>query len=94
MDALRVIEAGGVASVEVRPEVQAADNEELQHKLSTTVWNSGGCRSWYLDKRGRNTTLWPSFTFRFIARTRRFTARDYALAPRHAPQREPPALAY
>ncbi len=80
MDALRAIEARDAATIDVRPEVQQAYNDELQRELAKTVWNSGGCSSWYLDAHGRNTTLWPSFTFRFRERTRNFDPGDYTLA--------------
>ena len=33
--------------------------------MKQTIWTTGGCASWYLDKHGNNTTLWPSFTFAF-----------------------------
>jgi cation diffusion facilitator CzcD-associated flavoprotein CzcO len=79
MDALRAMEQHGAETIDVRPDVQAAYNEELQAQLGGTVWNSGGCKSWYLDPNGRNTTLWPSFTFRFRERTRRFDISDYTL---------------
>jgi hypothetical protein len=49
--------------------------------LRDTVWSSG-CSSWYLDAAGRNTTLWPDFTFRFRRRTRRFDADSYQLRVR------------
>ena len=68
----------GVATVEVRPEAVAAYNAELQAMMPGTVWASG-CASWYLDAQGRNTTLWPDFTFRFRRRTRRFDADAYEL---------------
>jgi cation diffusion facilitator CzcD-associated flavoprotein CzcO len=77
--ALKTLDELGLRTADVRPEVQAAFNEELQRRLGGTVWNTGGCRSWYLDQTGRNTTLWPSFTFRFRARTRRFDPADYVL---------------
>jgi hypothetical protein len=80
MDALRTIDRAGAAAVDVRREVQAAYNDELQQRLARTVWNAGGCRSWYLDASGRNTTLWPSFTFAFRERTRRFKPSDYVLS--------------
>ena len=31
---------------------------------------------------GRNTTLWPDYTFRFIRRTRTFDPADYVLSSR------------
>jgi cation diffusion facilitator CzcD-associated flavoprotein CzcO len=68
--------AGG--QFEVRPEVAAAYNAELQRKLPKTVWGSG-CSSWYLDTEGRNLTLWPGFTFDFRRRTREFRVADFIL---------------
>ena len=56
----------------------AAFNDEIQAELAHTVWNSG-CSSWYLDASGRNTTLWPDFTWRYRQRTRRFDADRYSL---------------
>lgn len=63
---------------EVRPEVAAAYNAELQRKLPRTVWGSG-CSSWYLDSEGRNLTLWPGFTFDFRRRTREFRIGDFTI---------------
>ena len=37
--------------------------------LDGTVWNAGGCSSWYLDANGRNSAMWPTFTFRFRNKT-------------------------
>jgi cation diffusion facilitator CzcD-associated flavoprotein CzcO len=77
--ALRHMRSQGVAALEVRTEAQDAYNEELQRRLQGTVWNSGGCRSWYLDRNGRNSTLWPGFTWAFRQRTRHFRPEDYIL---------------
>jgi hypothetical protein len=52
--------------------------------MGRTVWNSGGCASWYIDAQGRNTTIWPDFTFRFWNETRAFDAAAYELAPAKA----------
>jgi cation diffusion facilitator CzcD-associated flavoprotein CzcO len=77
MDALRYLRRTGTAAVEVRPEAQAAYNQSIQSRMGRTVWNSGGCASWYLDANGRNTTLWPTFTWRFRQSTRRFRPDEY-----------------
>ena len=37
------------------PRSQAAYNEEIQERLARTVWNNGGCGSWYFDSNGRNS---------------------------------------
>jgi cation diffusion facilitator CzcD-associated flavoprotein CzcO len=78
MDAIRTMDERGIATVEVRPEAVRRFNDELEEMLRDTVWSSG-CSSWYLDAAGRNTTLWPDFTFRFRRRTRRFDADSYEL---------------
>ena len=77
IDALRVMEEHGIEAVDLRPEVQAAFNEQVQSRMPDTVWLTGGCASWYLDPQGRNTTLWPDFTFRFRRKLQRFDLASY-----------------
>ncbi len=76
-DALRRMDEAGLAAVEVEPAVQDAYNAGLQQQMKGTVWTDGGCASWYLDATGRNTTLWPRFTFCFRSITRRFDLASY-----------------
>jgi cation diffusion facilitator CzcD-associated flavoprotein CzcO len=80
-DCLRTLEQRGMQSFEVRPEVQAAYNALLQRRMGKTVWMTG-CSSWYLAANGRNTTLWPGFTWEYRLRTRRFDTASYRLTPR------------
>ncbi|GAB3832163.1 flavin-containing monooxygenase [Kribbella italica] len=77
LDALKTMDAEGLRQVEVRPEVQRAFVDGVRSSMRNTVWTRGGCTSWYLDAQGRNTTLWPSFTFRFRQLTRRFDRAEY-----------------
>ncbi len=90
--AFRALRARGARQAEVLPEVLERWGADVQAKAAPTVWNSGGCSSWYLDDAGRNTTLWPDYTFRFIHKTRHFDPADYALsgsgsgAPTTAPE--------
>lgn len=78
LDAVRKMRRLGWRSVEVRAAAQARYNDELQRRLARTVWATG-CSSWYLARSGRNTTLWPGFTFEYRFRTRRFDPRDYVV---------------
>ncbi|KQU35615.1 NAD(P)/FAD-dependent oxidoreductase [Rhodococcus sp. BP-149] len=77
IDALNTIDKHDLGVVEVRREVQDEFNADLQTKLNKTVWLNGGCASWYLDKHGNNTTLWPDFTFEFRRITRNFDLEAY-----------------
>ena len=44
---------------EIKKEVVRKHNFKLQKQLQTTVFNSGGCKSYYLDAHGRNFAAWP-----------------------------------
>jgi cation diffusion facilitator CzcD-associated flavoprotein CzcO len=79
LDAIRTMDAAGLAEVEIRPEVEREFVDGVRSSMKNTVWTRGGCTSWYLDAKGRNTTLWPSFTFRFHQLTRRFDVSQYAV---------------
>jgi cation diffusion facilitator CzcD-associated flavoprotein CzcO len=86
MDALRTIDATGATRVEVRREVQDAYNADIQRRMPGTVWNSGGCSSWYIDANGRNTTIWPDFTWRFRRQLEHFDPAAYELTGEAAPR--------
>ncbi len=77
VDAIRTLDRNRIGTVEVREDVQDEYNRDLQRALRSSVWNNGGCASWYLDKHGNNTTLWPGFTFEFRRITRRFDLEAY-----------------
>jgi cation diffusion facilitator CzcD-associated flavoprotein CzcO/acetyl esterase/lipase len=78
LDALRHMRARGAATIEPTAEAQAAFVAEVDRKLSGSVWMQGGCASWYVDATGRNSTLWPGFTFDFIRRLERFRPEEFA----------------
>ena len=73
--------AAGVAAVEPRPEAQQAFQAEVDARMRPTVWSSG-CASWYIDRTGRNSTLWPGFTWAYRRRTRRVDPDLHLAVPR------------
>ena len=81
MSCLRAMRQRDVVLLEPRVEVVRAYNDELQRRLAGTVWMSG-CKSWYQNAAGKNTTLWPGFTVEYAARTRRLNAADYLMQRR------------
>ena len=78
MSALRHMQKKNIRALDVRRDVQTDFNRRIQEKLKGTVWATG-CKSWYLDRNGKNTTLWPGFTFDFLRKTRRIDPRCYEL---------------
>jgi cation diffusion facilitator CzcD-associated flavoprotein CzcO len=77
LDAIKTMKKQGLDRVALRADVQRRYNARLQERLAKTVWSKGGCVSWYTTKAGKNTTLWPGFTFEFRARTRKWDAESY-----------------
>ena len=76
LDCLHTMEQRALQTIEVRHESEEAFNAEIQQRMHGTVWASG-CNSWYLDAGGRNTTIWPGFTFEFRRRTSHFDPQHY-----------------
>lgn len=88
VDAIQKLRARKLRFFDVRADVQAKYNEWLQTRLGRTVWNTGGCDSWYLTRGGKNTTAWPGFTFEYRLRTRRFDEENHdAVAEEQTPVR-------
>jgi cation diffusion facilitator CzcD-associated flavoprotein CzcO len=81
MEALKYARKNDVQLLDVKPEVQKQYNEKIHARLDKSVWNAG-CTSWYRTKSGKNTTLWPGFTFEFRARTYFFKPGDFVLTKR------------
>ncbi|MFI6339181.1 flavin-containing monooxygenase [Streptomyces sp. NPDC050535] len=68
---------GGRVALEARPDAVTAWNRQVQERMRRTVWNTGGCDSWYLDANGVNTTVWPGTTTEFRRATRRVDLAEY-----------------
>lgn len=82
LKALAFLRDQRATSVEPRPDAAARWQAEVDRKLEGTVWTTGGCKSWYLDETGRNSTLWPGFTFTYKRRVERFEPNDYLVHDR------------
>lgn len=70
LDAIQKMRRTNTKFIDVKPEVQKAYNDRIQERIKGTVWATG-CKSWYIAKNGRNTTVWPGLTFTFYLLTKR-----------------------
>jgi cation diffusion facilitator CzcD-associated flavoprotein CzcO len=81
MDCLRLMRKRRSKVMEVKPAIQQQFVEELRKRLAGTVWESGGCRSWYQDaKTGESPVLWPGSVVAYMRRTRKAMEQDYVLS--------------
>jgi cation diffusion facilitator CzcD-associated flavoprotein CzcO len=72
-------------TLEVTDDAQSRWNASIQARMEGTVWLEGGCSSWYLDRNGLNTSLWPDFSFNFARALRRFDPAEYTSTPAARP---------
>jgi cation diffusion facilitator CzcD-associated flavoprotein CzcO len=71
LECLRLIRERGVRRLGVQRQAQQDFNRRLQRRLAGSVWNAGGCTSWYLDANGVNRAIWPGTSVSYWRRTRR-----------------------
>jgi cation diffusion facilitator CzcD-associated flavoprotein CzcO len=80
MKCLKLMKSRNHRVMEVRAQSQQRFVEEIYRRMARTVWQSGGCHSWYQDQRtGEITTLWPSSVVAYLRRTRSVSPADYKL---------------
>ncbi len=87
--ALRHVADTGVAAFEPSPAAQQAFIDDVDRRMRTTVWSTGGCTSWYIDRTGRNSVIWPSFASAFRRRLRRFDPAAHQFTPKPEPATRP-----
>ena len=75
--ALGFLRAQGLDALEPRPEAQGEYISSLYRRAEGTVWVAGGCKSWYLDRTGRSSAIWPDFTWRYRRRVAHFRPHEY-----------------
>ena len=81
VDYVKTLRRIGAAALDPRPDAQKRWCDEIERRLAPSVWNTGGCASWYLNAAGRNPTLWPGSTIRFRRVTRSVDVAEYHLLP-------------
>jgi cation diffusion facilitator CzcD-associated flavoprotein CzcO len=75
--AIAAVDKAGAQALAPSRAAQDRFNAELQDKLAGSVWNTGGCRSWYLDEHGVNRTLWSGMTWQYWRSTRSLKPAEY-----------------
>ncbi|MBB3045987.1 cation diffusion facilitator CzcD-associated flavoprotein CzcO [Litorivivens lipolytica] len=68
---LKHLRQRNLAALDLKPSVQQQFNENIQAKMQKTTWVSG-CDSWYLTEDGKNTTLWPGYSWQYRLQSKHF----------------------
>jgi cation diffusion facilitator CzcD-associated flavoprotein CzcO len=72
----------GAGAAAVREEVQDRFVTGVEQRMRGTVWQDGGCASWYQDVHGKVPTIWPGGAASYQRALRAPDLRDYRLLGR------------
>ncbi|KSU70895.1 hypothetical protein AS032_26255 [Rhodococcus qingshengii] len=78
-DALTRMATENIATVEVKPEREAMWTNWVRRLSEKMVYETGGCRSYYLNNKGENVVMWPTWSASYQLRTRQFDSDAYIL---------------
>ena len=81
--ALQQLARRGAGAIEVRADVEAASDREVQHRFTGTAWTQ--CDSWYRDENGRIVANWPGYMREYRDRTEVLDTSEYSFS--EAPER-------
>ena len=73
--ALEEADKRGAAAVDVRPDVEAEYDREVQERFRGTAWLA--CDSWYRDDSGRIVTNWPGYMVEYERATKALDPSEY-----------------
>ncbi|RTR33946.1 NAD(P)/FAD-dependent oxidoreductase [Robertmurraya yapensis] len=77
MKTLKHMRKNKLEIIEPTQKAQEQFVELVEKYMRGSVWTAGGCKSWYLDKAGRNSTLWPGYTFTYRRLASKFIPGDF-----------------
>jgi cation diffusion facilitator CzcD-associated flavoprotein CzcO len=67
------------AAIDVRPEVEAASDRDVQARFEGTAWTR--CDSWYRDDSGRIVANWPGYMSEYVQATAELDPDEYDFVP-------------
>jgi cation diffusion facilitator CzcD-associated flavoprotein CzcO len=77
--ALEQLSRRSAGAIEVRPEVEASSDREVQARFAGTAWLE--CDSWYRNEHGRIVANWPGYMREYLKRTSTLDASEFHFAP-------------
>jgi cation diffusion facilitator CzcD-associated flavoprotein CzcO len=81
--ALQELRRRGAGAIEVRADVEAASDRELQARFAGTAWTQ--CDSWYRNEQGRIVANWPGYMREYRERVAHLDVGEFRFLP--APDR-------
>ncbi len=77
--AIQAVQKQGAKAIEVKPQAEADYTTMIHREMKQTVWQSGGCTSWYKSKSGHVIAMFPGFSFTFRQMAKAFKPGDHVI---------------
>jgi cation diffusion facilitator CzcD-associated flavoprotein CzcO len=75
--AIAAVQSKKGRTIEVKPKAEDAYTTMIHEEMKQTVWQSGGCTSWYKSKSGHVIAMFPGFSFTFRQMAKAFKPGDH-----------------
>ncbi len=79
MNSLKQVKQQGASIIEVKADAEQRYTDLIHREMARTVWQTGGCSSWYKSKSGKVIAMFPGFSFTYRRWARRFRTADHVI---------------
>jgi cation diffusion facilitator CzcD-associated flavoprotein CzcO len=80
MSAMQKVKADNKKAIEVKTDAEQRYTDHIHAEMKKTVWEYGGCNSWYKSKSGKVIAMFPGFSFTYRRWTKNFRNKDHQLS--------------
>jgi cation diffusion facilitator CzcD-associated flavoprotein CzcO len=78
LDSIKRVLTSRAKSIEVTAEAEERYTNHIHKEMKKTVWEKGGCNSWYKSKSGKVIAMFPGFSWTFWLLAKNFKRADHS----------------
>ena len=78
MSSIQNLEERNQNTIEVREDAEERYTNLIHEEMAKTVWQTGGCNSWYKSKSGKVIAMFPGFSFTYRRWAKNFRPADHS----------------
>jgi cation diffusion facilitator CzcD-associated flavoprotein CzcO len=79
MDVITTLKDGKHRTIEIKKDAEQSYTEMIHLEMKNTVWEKGGCNSWYQSNSGKVIAMFPGFSFRYRALTKKMNRHHHII---------------
>lgn len=79
MQAIETVETEQKQTIEPSVQAESTYTDMVHNEMERTVWQTGGCNSWYKSESGKVIAMFPGFSFVFKRMCQRFKRQDHII---------------